>query len=139
MDVLMPQLGETVLEGTIATWYKKPGDAVSKGEMLLDVETDKAATEIEVPADGVLATINVPEGDTVDVGTVLAVITVEGETAVAAAVEEEASAPEAQPVKSAKGLPKKTSGERISPAVRRLLKQHKLDISAIQGTGETAG
>ena len=78
MDVLMPQLGETVLEGTVATWHKKPGDAVAKGEMLLDVETDKAATEIEVPADGVLASINVAEGDTVDVGTVLAVITVEG-------------------------------------------------------------
>ena len=65
MDVLMPQLGETVLEGTVATWYKKAGDAVEKGELLLDVETDKAATEIEAPAAGVLSSVSVPEGDTV--------------------------------------------------------------------------
>lgn len=135
MDVLMPQLGETVLEGMVATWHKKPGDAVAKGEMLLDVETDKAATEIEVPADGVLASINVAEGDTVDVGTVLAVITVEGETAVAVAAVQETTATDTQQVKPAQGLPKKSSGERVSPAVRRLLKEHKLDISAIQGTG----
>ena len=72
MDVLMPQLGETVLEGTVATWYKAVGDSVEKGELLLDVETDKAATEIEALASGVLSSIGVPEGETVDVGTVLA-------------------------------------------------------------------
>ena len=81
MDVLMPQLGETVLEGTVATWYKKVGDAVAKGDLLLDVETDKAATEIEAQADGVLSSIAVPEGETVDVGTLLAVISVDGEAA----------------------------------------------------------
>jgi len=134
MDVLMPQLGETVLEGTVATWYKKAGDAVEKGELLLDVETDKAATEIEAPATGVLSSVNVPEGDTVDVGTVLAVIAVEGEDA------EEAAAPVAEvaaavaPKPAAAGLPPK-SGGKLSPAVRRLLKQHDLNIADITGSG----
>ena len=133
MDVLMPQLGETVLEGTVATWYKAAGDAVEKGELLLDVETDKAATEIEVPASGVLSSINVPDGETVDVGTVLAVIAVEGE------VVEEVAAPAAEahatsPETTARGLPEK-SGDKLSPAVRRLLKQHNLDIAKIAGSG----
>ena len=96
MDVLMPQLGETVLEGTIAAWHKSEGDTVEKGDILLDVETDKAAIEIEAPASGVLSSIKVPEGDTVDVGTVLAVIAVEGEVkAEAVAAPAEAPAKEA--------------------------------------------
>ncbi len=133
MDVLMPQLGETVNEGTIAAWHKKIGDAVEKGEMLLDVETDKVATEIEAPATGVLSSINVEEGGTVDVGTILAVIAVEGEVAtepvefVATAVA--AAAPPAG------GMPKKSAGDRLSPAVRRLLKQNNLDVAVITGTG----
>ncbi|MCK5325038.1 MAG: dihydrolipoamide succinyltransferase, partial [Woeseiaceae bacterium] len=69
MDVLMPQLGETVAEGTIAAWHKQAGDPVEKGEMLVDIETDKVATEITAPASGVLASIKVAEGDTVEVGT----------------------------------------------------------------------
>ena len=77
MDVLMPQLGETVSEGTIAAWHKKPGDTVEKGETLVDIETDKVATEIEAPATGVLSSIAVPEGETVEVGTILAVIAVD--------------------------------------------------------------
>ncbi len=139
MDVLMPQLGETVTEGTIAAWHKKTGDLVEKGEMLMDVETDKVATEIPAPASGVLSTVNVAEGDTVDVGTVLAVITVEGEVAavVASATSPEAkqTAPEtASPAKSG-GLPEKSAGERLSPVVRRLLSKHDLHIADIQGTG----
>lgn len=133
MEVLMPQLGETVMEGTVAAWHKKAGDSVEKGELLLDIETDKAATEIEAPAAGVIESINVDEGDTVEVGTVLAVITVEGE-------EKAAASPAAQPVATEKraaasGLKEKSAGERLSPAVRRLLKEHDLDIADIQGTG----
>ena len=79
MNVVMPQLGETVTEGTVSAWHKKAGDPIAKGDMLLDVETDKVATEITAPTTGVLSSIDVAEGDTVDVGTVLAVITVEGE------------------------------------------------------------
>lgn len=136
MDVLMPQLGETVGEGTIAGWHKQAGDAVEKGDVLLDVETDKVATEIEAPASGVLTSIDVPEGETVDVGTVLAVIAVEGEVVVektSAAVETAAIAEAAKPASG--GLPDKQAGERLSPAVRRLLKQHNLNIADIPGTG----
>jgi len=138
MDVLMPQLGETVLEGTVATWYKKAGDTVAKGDVLLDVETDKAATEIEAPVDGVLSSIAVPEGETVDVGTLLAVISADGEAVetapAAAAASEPAPAAEA-PKPAGGGLPPKSAGGKLSPAVRRLLKQHSLDIADIQGTG----
>jgi pyruvate/2-oxoglutarate dehydrogenase complex dihydrolipoamide acyltransferase (E2) component len=74
MNVLMPQLGETVAEGTIAAWHKKVGDTVEKDEIILDVETDKAATEVPAPEAGVITAINVEEGQTVDVGVILAVI-----------------------------------------------------------------
>jgi len=139
MDVLMPQLGETVLEGTVATWYKNVGDAVEKGELLLDVETDKAATEIEAPAPGVLSSVNVPAGETVDVGTVIAVIAVDGEevAAIATPAAKAAAAPVAAAAKPAPaGLPPRSSGGgKLSPAVRRLLKQHELNIADIPGTG----
>lgn len=139
MEVLMPQLGETVLEGTVATWYKNVGDAVEKGELLLDVETDKAATEIEAPAAGVLSNVNVPAGETVDVGTVIAVIAVDGEeiAAAAAPIAKAAAAPVAAAAKPAPaGLPPKSpGGGKLSPAVRRLLKQHDLNIADIPGTG----
>ena len=136
MDVLMPQLGETVDEGTVAAWHKQAGDAVEKGDVLLDVETDKVATEIESPVSGVLASIDVPEGETVDVGTVLAVITVEGEVVAekSTPVSEAAAVTEAAKLTGG-GLPGKQAGERLSPAVRRLLKQHSLDIGDIPGTG----
>jgi pyruvate dehydrogenase E2 component (dihydrolipoamide acetyltransferase) len=137
MDILMPQLGETVTEGTIAAWHKRAGDTVEKGEILIDVETDKVATEIPAPVSGELSSINVPEGETVDVGTVLGVITVDGEETADPTSAATTAAPEAKsaaPTK-ASGLPKKATGERISPAVRRLLSQHKLDIADIEGSG----
>lgn len=135
MNVVMPQLGETVNEGTIAAWHKKAGDTVEKGEMLLDVETDKVATEVLAPATGVVSSINVEEGDTVDVGTLLAVIAVEGEVVVAADATVAAAATEVAASPSGTGLPAKSSGNRLSPAVRRLLSKHDLDVSAITGTG----
>ena len=137
MDVLMPQLGETVLEGTVATWHKAAGDTVEKGDLLLDVETDKAATEIEAPEAGVLSSINVPEGETVDVGTVLAVIAIDGEeSAAAAAAPAEKAAEKVAPQAASGGLPPKSTGSgKLSPAVRRLLKQHDLNVDAISGTG----
>jgi pyruvate dehydrogenase E2 component (dihydrolipoamide acetyltransferase) len=136
MDVLMPQLGETVSEGTIAGWHKHVGDDVEKGDVLLDVETDKVAIEIEAPASGTLTSIDVPEGETVDVGTVLAVIAVEGEVVVEkAAVVSEAAAVSEAAKPAGGGLPSRQAGERVSPAVRRLLKEHSLNITDIPGTG----
>ena len=74
MDVIMPQLGETVTEGTVANWYKKVGDSVKADEPLFDVETDKVTTEVPSIVAGVVKAILVEAGQTVPVGTVLAVI-----------------------------------------------------------------
>src|SRR3954462_14815005 len=73
-DVTMPQLGETVTEGTITKWFKQVGDEVAEDEVLFEVSTDKVDSEVPSPVAGYLAEIRVPEGDTVDVGAVLAVI-----------------------------------------------------------------
>jgi pyruvate dehydrogenase E2 component (dihydrolipoamide acetyltransferase) len=74
MDVIMPQLGETVTEGTVANWYKKVGDTVKADEPLFDVETDKVTTEVPSIVAGTVKAILVEAGQTVPVGTVLAVI-----------------------------------------------------------------
>ena len=73
-DLVLPQLGETVTEGTITRWFKNPGDSISVGEMLYEVSTDKVDSEVPSPMEGVLTEIRVPEGETVDVGTVLAIV-----------------------------------------------------------------
>src|SRR3954469_8444660 len=73
-DVTMPQLGETVTEGTITKWFKQVGDQVAEDEVLFEVSTDKVDSEVPSPVSGYVAEIKVPEGDTVDVGAVLAVI-----------------------------------------------------------------
>ena len=90
-EVVMPQMGVSVSEGTITKWLKQPGEAIARDEPLLEISTDKVDTEVPSPADGVLAEIVVPEGETVEVGTVLARIGPEG----SAAAEPAAAAPEA--------------------------------------------
>ncbi len=80
-DITMPQLGETVTEGTITKWHKQVGDAVAEDEVLFEVSTDKVDSEVPSPVAGVLTEILVPEGDTVDVGTRLAVISDRGAAA----------------------------------------------------------
>jgi len=81
MEVVMPKMGESVSEGTIIKWHKKEGDRVERDEIIFEISTDKVDTEIPSPADGVLQQIKVPEGDTVEVGTVVAVISENGESA----------------------------------------------------------
>src|SRR5438445_9914131 len=73
-DITMPQLGETVTEGTITKWFKQVGDQISEDEVLFEVSTDKVDSEVPSPVSGYVAEIRVPEGETVDVGAVLAVI-----------------------------------------------------------------
>src|SRR6187549_87487 len=73
-EVTMPQLGETVTEGTITKWFKQVGDEIAEDEVLFEVSTDKVDSEVPSPVAGVLTEIRVPEGDTVDVGTVIAVV-----------------------------------------------------------------
>ena len=154
MNVLMPQLGETVAEGTVAAWHKKQGDKVAKNEVLLDVETDKAATEVPAPVAGVIASVLIPEGKTVDVGTVLAVIESEQAAEAAAASEGLEKGAGKAPVEtpgtraSAKRSARKTAGAakargrggrkgrlRLSPVVRRLLAEHAIDANDIAGSG----
>ncbi len=137
MKILMPQLGETVTEGTISAWHKQPGDEVEKDELLVDVETDKVATEIPAPLSGVLRQVLVAEGETVDVGTILAVIGDEDE------VIETTTTPEPEttqngvtsPVEGKRDSAPKGADGKLSPAVRRLISTHQLDISTITGTG----
>src|SRR5690606_32334393 len=93
-DITMPQLGETVTEGTITKWYKAVGDQVAEDEVLYEVSTDKVDTEVTSPTSGTLVEILVPEGETVDVGTKLAVI---GEAGAAPAAEAPAAEPAPEP------------------------------------------
>lgn len=142
MDIIMPQLGETVAEGTVTKWYKKVGDAVKADETLFDVETDKVSTEIPAPASGIIAEILVPEGVTAKVGVRLAVIRESGAVAApapaVAAVAAAASSPAAAPSASrsaASGLPRASAADRLSPVVRKLCAEHQLDPRQIPGTG----
>jgi pyruvate dehydrogenase E2 component (dihydrolipoamide acetyltransferase) len=144
MDVIMPQLGETVAEGTVAAWHKKEGDQVTIDELLVEIETDKVATEVPSLVAGTLLKILVGEGETVRVGTTLAIIDSGDGAGVAAP--QAAAAPEA-PIQPAKPVTPVAEGARatqpnrdghgapLSPAVRRLVAEHGLDIARIQGTG----
>jgi 2-oxoglutarate dehydrogenase E2 component (dihydrolipoamide succinyltransferase) len=140
MDVIMPQLGETVAEGTVTKWYKKVGDAVKADEVLFDVETDKVSTEIPAPVAGVLAEILVAEGVIAKVGVRLAVIRESGAPAAKPDVAAAAAAPAVVAVKSAAPASaarpaRADADERLSPVVRRLLAEHTLDPLAIAGSG----
>src|SRR5215212_8239 len=93
-DVTMPQLGETVTEGTITKWFKEVGDSVAEDEVLFEVSTDKVDSEVPSPAAGVLQEIKVPEGETVEVGAVIAVV---GDGAAAPAADEAPAEAEEEP------------------------------------------
>jgi 2-oxoglutarate dehydrogenase E2 component (dihydrolipoamide succinyltransferase) len=148
MDVIMPQLGETVAEGTVTRWYKKVGDAVKADDLLFDVETDKVSTEIPAQANGVLAEILIAEGVTAKVGAKLAVIRepaphagVPG-SSVPTAAPANAAGPAARGQASVteSGAPGRSLGTagtegRLSPVVRKLLAEHTLDPQQIAGTG----
>ena len=150
MDVIMPQLGETVAEGVVTRWYKKVGDAVKADEVLFDVETDKVSTEIPAQANGVVAEILVKEGVTAKVGERLAVIQESGRAAAAptptpvAKTEQPDGAgaqrmsPTAQNVAEIVKPPlvaREGAQGRLSPVVRKLVAEHALDVGEIVGTG----
>ena len=139
MDVIMPQLGETVAEGTVTRWYKKVGDTVKADDVLFDVETDKVSTEIPAQANGVLAEILIAEGATAKVGAKLAVIREVGGKAVAQPTVRAAAAPAAAAsaisAPAAGRPPRAGAEERLSPVVRKLLAEHTLDPSQITGSG----
>jgi pyruvate dehydrogenase E2 component (dihydrolipoamide acetyltransferase) len=156
VDIVMPQMGESIFEGTITKWLKKPGDKVERDEPLFEISTDKVDAEIPSPSAGVLKEIKVGEGQTVPIQTVVGVIDAAGSAAAAPApspAKTEAPATAKAPVPApAAPAPKPaatsagpaaaaaapaTSGERIhsSPLVRRMAKEHGIDLSTLEGTG----
>jgi pyruvate dehydrogenase E2 component (dihydrolipoamide acetyltransferase) len=159
IDVIMPQMGESIFEGTITKWLKKPGDRVERDEPLFEISTDKVDAEIPAPQSGVLKEIKVGEGQTVPIQTIVAVIdapsTAGGAVAPAPANAEAHAAPAPAAQKAAApSAPAKTgvpapvakppvpapvrpAGEKVrsSPLVRRLAKEHSVDLSAVPGTG----
>jgi pyruvate dehydrogenase E2 component (dihydrolipoamide acetyltransferase) len=163
-DVVMPQMGESIFEGTITKWLKKPGDKVERDEPLFEISTDKVDAEIPSPSAGVLKEIKVNEGQTVPIQTVVAVIDGAGAAAAtsapaqapapakpaapaAAAAPPPAARPTAPapvapaasptPAAPAAAAPQRSGGERIhsSPLVRRMAAEHGIDLTTIPGTG----
>jgi pyruvate dehydrogenase E2 component (dihydrolipoamide acetyltransferase) len=167
VDIVMPQMGESIFEGTITKWLKKPGDKVERDEPLFEISTDKVDAEIPSPSAGVLKEIKVGEGKTVPIQTVVGVIDAAG-SASAAAAPAPAPAKAAEPPKAAAPAPApkpaaaappppaprptapapaaaasgptappRPSTERIhsSPLVRRMAKEHGVDLTAVPGTG----
>lgn len=149
--ITLPLLGESVTEATVVNWLHQPGDQVAGGDPLLEVETEKVTSEIPMPEDGVLLDILVPAGETVEVGTLLGWVGAAGEAvpsevAVAAqtnghqAVAGQAEAVPAQPASTAaEPAAEPASDQRdlgwISPVVRRLADEHRLDLHTVPGTG----
>ena len=148
-DITLPQLGETVTEGTITKWFKKVGDTVAADEPLFEVSTDKVDTEVPSPISGTLTEIRVAEGDTVPVGTVIAVVGVAGAApaptpapVVAAPAPTPApapapvvAAPAPTPAPTPAQAPAATSNKLLSPVVRRLVAEHGIDVNALVGSG----
>src|SRR5262250_910910 len=116
-DIVMPQMGESIVEGTITKWLKKPGDKIQRDEPLFEISTDKVDAEIPAPASGVLSEIKVTEGTTVQVNTVVGTISADGEGAVksAPAAEKKAAAP-AAPAKAQPPAPTPQANGTPAPA-----------------------
>jgi pyruvate dehydrogenase E2 component (dihydrolipoyllysine-residue acetyltransferase) len=167
MEVVMPQMGESIFEGTITKWLKKPGDKIERDEPLFEISTDKVDAEIPSPAAGVLKEVKVNEGQTVPVQTVVAVIDADGTGAAtssaapapakpqaaapapaAAQRRPETAKPAAVPAPPIAASPKPASptaptavasgaGEKVrsSPLVRRMAREHNIDLAQVPGTG----
>ena len=152
-NVLMPQMGESVAEGTVVRWIKKIGDAVERDEPLFEISTDKVDAEIPSPSAGTLAEIRVSEGETVPVHSVVAVLTQDGESlaapgdaSAAAQPAPAAPAPAPPPLATAQGdghsttmTPEEERAElrrtRSSPLVRRIAQEHDVDLRELHGSG----
>jgi 2-oxoglutarate dehydrogenase E2 component (dihydrolipoamide succinyltransferase) len=159
-DVVMPQMGVSVSEGTVTRWLKQEGEAVARDEPLLEISTDKVDTEVPSPGEGVLAQIIVPEGETVEVGTVLAVIAPQGASVesppppppapaqpepaaaqppapeAAAAAPPPAAAPAApSPPAAPEQAPSGNGRTFVSPVVARIAAEHGVDPSVVPGSG----
>jgi len=144
IDVLMPQMGESIAEGTITRWLKQVGDAVSLDEPIFEISTDKVDAEIPAPAAGVVVEIHGREGDTVEVNAKVAVIETEADAAAAKSKPKAAAAKAPPPAAPApvkhQPIPpptrgRKTDGRFVSPVVRKIAAEHGIDPASIPGTG----
>ena len=139
--VVMPQMGESIVEGTITKWLKQVGDAVSKDEPLFEISTDKVDAEIPAPVAGILTQVMVLEGATVEINTPVAVIGGSAAPAAAApalvAVATPAAAPAPQAAPAQPAAPPPIAGRRLrsSPLVRRIARENNLDLTRVPGTG----
>jgi pyruvate dehydrogenase E2 component (dihydrolipoamide acetyltransferase) len=136
-EVMMPQMGESITEGTITKWLKKVGDSVQRDEPIFEISTDKVDAEIPSPVAGILSEIKVPEGATVTINTVVAIIGgAAGKTAAPAAAPAPATpAPAAASTQAPP--PSATEGERVrsSPLVRKIAKDNNVDLTKVAGSG----
>ena len=131
LEVKVPVLPESVSDATIATWHKKPGDAVKRDENLVDLETDKVVLEVPAPADGVLKEIRRDTGATVTSQEILAIIE-EGAAAAAPAKAEASKPAAATPVTTP---PAPSASQQLSPAGQRVASENKIDPAQVAGTG----
>jgi 2-oxoglutarate dehydrogenase E2 component (dihydrolipoamide succinyltransferase) len=137
-DVIMPQMGESIFEGTITKWLKRAGDPVEKDEPLFEISTDKVDAEIPSPVAGILGEIRAEEGATVQVNTVVAVIEDAGSTSASAPTTElEESAASAAPEPATAASDSQSSDKKIhsSPLVRRIAQDNNIDLDRVAGTG----
>jgi pyruvate dehydrogenase E2 component (dihydrolipoamide acetyltransferase) len=148
-DIVMPQMGESIFEGTITKWLKKPGDKVQRDEPLFEISTDKVDAEIPAPATGILQDIKVVEGNTVQVNTVVGTIAGDGEAAAptsapakaapAPTLKPQAAAPSpAAPAEQPITEPEREEDDdhaRSSPLVRKIAREHNVNLSQVSGTG----
>jgi 2-oxoglutarate dehydrogenase E2 component (dihydrolipoamide succinyltransferase) len=138
-NVIMPQLGESVVEGKVSRWLKQVGDRIEEFEPLLEVSTDKVDTEVPAPASGIVQQILVPEGETVERGVLLAVIgeavTLPMTAAPSSPVVAPVSRPNNAPSIAASSPDRSSNATRYSPVVMRMANEHNLDLTRIAGTG----
>jgi len=143
-EITMPRLSDTMSEGTVAKWRKEPGQQVAKGDIIVEIETDKATMELEAFQAGVLGQILVPEGQTVEIGVPIAMLLAPGEESNVAQAPPPASAPPTarpEPVEGrspAPPPPQATQPEgrlRVSPLARRIAEEQRVDLRQVKGTG----
>jgi 2-oxoglutarate dehydrogenase E2 component (dihydrolipoamide succinyltransferase) len=136
-NVIMPQLGESVVEGTVSKWLKREGETIAELEPLLEVNTDKVDTEVPAPASGVLLKLLVPEGTTVKVGTPIALIGQPGEEpSIITHQSSGTNGHAAAPSPASSPITRKSDLGFISPVVAKLADEHKIDLHQIRGTGQ---
>jgi len=133
VDILVPDLPESVADATVATWHKKPGDSVQRDEVLVEIETDKVVLEVPASSDGVLDAILEDEGATVTSRQALGRLTEGNSSGKESAARVESK--ESTPAQRQNASLEEESNDALSPAIRRLIAEHSLDPAAIKGTG----